>query len=80
MKMTIESTTRIVNADGIDCRVWEGVSERGVRVQVLVPRIAAQDGQDLSQFESGTSGAESSERGGNCISDAEGPVNFPAGI
>lgn len=32
MKMTIESTTRIVNASGIDCRVWEGKTERGVEV------------------------------------------------
>jgi hypothetical protein len=51
MKITIESTTRIVNANGIDCRVWEGVSERGVKVQCLIPRIAALKGQDLSQFE-----------------------------
>jgi hypothetical protein len=51
MKMTIESTTRIVNAGGIDCRVWEGVTERGVRVQALIPRVAALADQDLSQFE-----------------------------
>lgn len=51
MKITIESTTRIVNASGIDCRVWEGVTERGVKVQVLIPRIAAAIGEDLTQFE-----------------------------
>lgn len=51
MKMTIESTTEIVNVNGIDCRLWEGVTERGVAVQVLIPRIAARKGQDLSQFE-----------------------------
>jgi hypothetical protein len=51
MKITIESTTRIVNASGIDCRVWEGVTERGVKVQCLIPRIAALADQDLSQFE-----------------------------
>jgi hypothetical protein len=47
----MESTTRIVNASGIDCRVWEGTTERGIKVQVLVPRVAALIGQDLSQFE-----------------------------
>jgi len=31
--------------------VWEGVTEYGVKVQALIPRIAAQDDQDLSQFE-----------------------------
>jgi hypothetical protein len=51
MKITIESTTRIVNASGTDCRVWEGETERGVKIEVLIPRIAARKGQDLSQFE-----------------------------
>jgi hypothetical protein len=49
--MTIESTTKIVKANGIDCRVWEGATERGVKVQVLIPRIAVKNGQDTSQFE-----------------------------
>ena len=51
MKITIESTTKIVNADGIDCRIWEGETERGVKVQCLIPRIAAWVGEDLAQFE-----------------------------
>jgi hypothetical protein len=51
MKMTIESTTRIIEASGIQCRVWEGVTERGVKVQALIPRVAALKDQDLSQFE-----------------------------
>jgi hypothetical protein len=51
MKMTIESTTRIVKANGIDCRVWEGETERGVKVQVLIPRMQVKNGQDTSQFE-----------------------------
>lgn len=51
MKITIESTTKIVNANGVDCRVWEGITERGIRVQCLIPRIAALADQDLSQFE-----------------------------
>lgn len=51
MKMTIQSTTQIVRASGVDCRVWEGVTERGVKVQALIPRVAALADQDLSQFE-----------------------------
>jgi hypothetical protein len=51
MKITIESTTKIVNASGVDCRVWEGATETGVKVQCLIPRIAALAGEDLSQFE-----------------------------
>ena len=51
MKITIESTTMIVDASGVQCRVWEGQTERGVKVQCLIPRIAAKKGQDLTQFE-----------------------------
>ena len=57
MKISIEATTRIVlvktcEADeGIKCRLWEGETEHGVKVEVLIPRIAAKVGQDLSQFE-----------------------------
>lgn len=51
MKITIESTTQIVQVNGIDCRVWEGKTEGGVRVQCLIPRIAARMGENLSQFE-----------------------------
>jgi hypothetical protein len=51
MKITIESTTRIVNANGIDCRVWEGTTDSGIQVQALIPRIAAYKDADLSQFE-----------------------------
>ena len=43
----------MVNLNGVDCRVWEGVSEGGVKVQCLIPRIAASidQGGDLDQFE-----------------------------
>jgi hypothetical protein len=51
MKITIESTTKIVDANGIDCRVWEGKTERGIEVICLIPRIAVRNGQDTAQFE-----------------------------
>jgi hypothetical protein len=57
VKITIESTTQITivaaasDHVGIPCRVWEGETANGVKVQVLIPRIAAKDDQDLSQFE-----------------------------
>ena len=51
MKITIQSTTRIVKANGIDCRVWEGLTESGIRVQALIPRIAAYSTDNLMEFE-----------------------------
>lgn len=57
MKITIESTTKIVLVkpaaftQGMECRVWEGETEKGVKVQCLIPRIAVKLGEDTSQFE-----------------------------
>lgn len=57
MKITIESTTQIVNTidrlsgQGMPARVWEGKTESGVKVVCLIARIAAQAGQDLSEFD-----------------------------
>lgn len=51
MKITIESTTKIVEASGIQCRVWEGETESGVKIHCLIPRIAVHKDQDASQFE-----------------------------
>ncbi|HWE51373.1 MAG TPA: hypothetical protein VG273_16395 [Bryobacteraceae bacterium] len=51
MTVTLESTTRIVTLNGIECRLWEGTTEAGVRVYALIPRIAAHKDSDLRQFE-----------------------------
>jgi hypothetical protein len=56
MKLTLESTTKIVSVSAagglsIECRVWEGITERGVKVQCLIPRIAVKLGEDMAQFE-----------------------------
>lgn len=40
MKMTIVSTAKIVQLDGIPARVWEGVTERGVAVTAFITRVA----------------------------------------
>lgn len=64
MKITIESTTQIVQlwaADGtprqipetapILARVWKGYTESGIEVQCLIPRIAAPTDADRTEFE-----------------------------
>jgi hypothetical protein len=59
MKITIHSTSKVVtikgsptSSDEIACRIWEGETESGIKVQCLIPRIAASSIEDLSQFES----------------------------
>ena len=49
MNMLIESTATVVEiltaAGGVvQCRVWNGVTERGTKCLVFVPRIAALEG------------------------------------
>lgn len=51
MTITIESTTLLVRADGVECRVWEGQTASGIKVQCLIARIAAHKDSDLTQFE-----------------------------
>ena len=51
MKITIESTTKIVELNGVECRIWEGHTEKGVPIHCFIPRIAVRDDQDCSQFE-----------------------------
>lgn len=50
MKITIESTNKIVLLDGVQCRVWQGQSEAGVILHCYIPRIAAAPDQDLEAF------------------------------
>ncbi len=40
MRLTIESTTKIVNIDGVECRVWEGQTVDGIPVHCFVTRVA----------------------------------------
>lgn len=51
MKIRIESTSKIVELNGVPARIWEGHTERGVPVHCYVTRIAVARNQDASQFE-----------------------------
>jgi hypothetical protein len=51
MKITIESTTQIVDVNGVPARIWEGATDSGIPVHCFVTRIAVQKGQDASEFE-----------------------------
>lgn len=53
MKITIESTTKIVSLNGVPARIWEGRTEHGIAVHCYVTRIAtdAKAQADLLHFE-----------------------------
>jgi hypothetical protein len=51
MKISIESTAKIVTVNGVPARIWEGRTESGIPVHAYVTRIAVAYEQDDSQFE-----------------------------
>jgi hypothetical protein len=51
MKITIESTTKMVQLNGVPARVWRGETESGIPVHAFVTRIAVSGDQDQSQFQ-----------------------------
>ena len=51
MKVTLESTTKIVELNGVQARVWEGTTESGIRVHAFITRIAAPVDSDQYEFQ-----------------------------
>ncbi len=52
MQITIKSTSKLVELNGVPARIWEGETESGIPVHCYVTRIAAPAaGADLAQFE-----------------------------
>ena len=51
MKITIESTSKVVQLNGLPARIWEGFTESGIPVHCYITRIAVQKDLDTSEFE-----------------------------
>ena len=54
MKITLESTTQIVDVNNVPARVWEGHTDSGIRVICFVTRIAVSKDENqtvLDQFD-----------------------------
>jgi hypothetical protein len=51
MKITIESTTKLVTLNGVPARLWEGTTSSGIPVVAFVTRVAVPEGQPTEQFE-----------------------------
>jgi hypothetical protein len=48
MRLQIESTDIIASIDGVECRVWNGVSEIGEQIFLFVHRVATRG--DLTEL------------------------------
>ena len=51
MEIKITSTEKITLVGNVSVRVWEGVSESGVKCFVFVHRIAVREEADTAQFD-----------------------------
>lgn len=50
MKILVESTSKIVELDGVSVRVWEGNTENGIPVHVFIARVAVDASYDCQEF------------------------------
>lgn len=51
MKVTLESTGKIVYLNEIPARIWEGKTESGIPLHAFITRVAVDRAADTTQFE-----------------------------
>jgi hypothetical protein len=51
VEIQIKATQHITKINGVECRLWEGVTAGGIPCKVFVHRIAVHNNDDSSQFE-----------------------------
>ncbi len=51
MKITIESTTKIVRLNGVPARIWEGETDSGIPIHCFITRVAVHNDLNHEQFE-----------------------------
>lgn len=51
MKITMTATEILTEIDGVPVRLWEGITEQGVKCKVFVHRLALHKYEDETQFE-----------------------------
>jgi hypothetical protein len=51
MRITIDSTDKVVELNGIPARIWEGQTDSGIPVHCFITRLAVSKDADNTQFE-----------------------------
>lgn len=51
MRITLESTTKIVEVNGVPARIWEGETKSGIPVHAYITRVAVEEGESQEEFE-----------------------------
>lgn len=50
MKILMESTSHIVTVDGVECRIWNAVTESDIQCFVFVHRVAVRNSVDQKEL------------------------------
>lgn len=45
MKIIIESTTKLVELNGVPARIWEGQTDTGIKMHCYITRVAIDEGE-----------------------------------
>lgn len=51
MRITLESTTKMVEVNGVPARIWEGTTESGIPIHAYITRVAVETNQNQAEFE-----------------------------
>ena len=51
MKIEITATEHLTDIDGVPVRLWDGVTENGIKCRVFVHRLAVHLADNADQFE-----------------------------
>lgn len=51
MRITLESTSKVVEVNGVPARIWEGATEMGIPIHVYVTRVAVEEHHNQEEFE-----------------------------
>lgn len=51
MRIILESTTKIVEVNGVPARIWEGATQSGIPLHAYVTRVAVAEDENQEDFE-----------------------------
>jgi len=50
VEITIKSTEKLTDINGVPVRLWEGVAKSGIKCKVFIHRIAVHKDEDVALF------------------------------
>lgn len=51
MRIELQNTSKLVEINGVPCRIWEGRTDTGIEIHAFITRLAVHKDDDCTQFE-----------------------------